>query len=139
MNFGGEFFGDLKPWKNKAKKFAIKIRHQNSLRNSPAIFLKFAGPKKKNHPKSALHNDGTKSFLWVVISHFPIVERLVVRIARPTSLAIWHRRRLHRRPNRSGSPNRRRFPSLDLKKTSRFFASQANIARYSQAFSAIFL
>ena len=36
------------PWffpGNKAEKFAIKIRHQNSLRNSPAVFLKFAGPK----------------------------------------------------------------------------------------------
>ena len=59
---------------------------------------------------------------------------LVVRIARPTSLAIWHRRRSHRRPNRSGSPNRRHFASLDLKKkTPRFFASQANIAAFSQA------
>ena len=42
---GVNFFGGLKPWKNKVEKFAIKIRHQNSLRNSPAIFLKFAGPK----------------------------------------------------------------------------------------------
>ena len=41
---------------------------------------------------------------------------LVVRIARPTSLAIWHRGCSHRRPNRSGSPNRRHFASLDLKK-----------------------
>ena len=41
---------------------------------------------------------------------------LVVRIARPTSLAIWHRRCSQRRPNRSGSPNRRHFASLDLKK-----------------------
>ena len=39
---------------------------------------------------------------------------LVARIARPTSLAIWHRGRSHRRPNRSGSPNRRHFASLDL-------------------------
>ena len=42
---GVNFLGGPKPWKNKAEKFAIKIRHQNSLRNSPAIFLKFAGPK----------------------------------------------------------------------------------------------
>ena len=28
---------------------------------------------------------------------------------------IWHRGRSHRRPNRSGSPNRRRFASLNLK------------------------
>ena len=41
---------------------------------------------------------------------------LVARIARPTSLAIWHRGRSHRRPNRSGSPNRKHFASLDLKK-----------------------
>ena len=40
----------------------------------------------------------------------------MVRIARPTSLAIWHRGCSHRRPNRSGSPNRRHFASLDLKK-----------------------
>ena len=40
---------------------------------------------------------------------------LVFRIARPTSLAIWHRGYSHRRPNRSGSPNRRHFASLDLK------------------------
>ena len=37
-----------------------KIRHQNSLRNSPAIFLIFAGPKQKIHPKSALQNLGRK-------------------------------------------------------------------------------
>ena len=41
---------------------------------------------------------------------------LVVRIARLASLAIWHRGRSHRRPNRSGSPNRRHFASLDLNK-----------------------
>ena len=41
---------------------------------------------------------------------------LVARIARPTSLAIWHRGRSHRKPNRSGSPNRRHFASLDLRK-----------------------
>ena len=40
---------------------------------------------------------------------------LVVRVARPTSLAIWHRGHSHRRPNRSQSPNRRHFASLDLK------------------------
>ena len=40
---------------------------------------------------------------------------LVVRIARPTSLAIWHRGRSHRRPNRNKSPNRGHFVSLDLK------------------------
>ena len=45
-----------------------------------------------------------------------IYRALVVRIARPTSLAIWHRRRSHRRPNRNGSPNRKHFASLDRKK-----------------------
>ena len=50
----------MKPWRNKAEKFARKIRHQNPLRNSPAIFLQFASPKEKNHPKSALHNLGIK-------------------------------------------------------------------------------
>ena len=67
VNFGREFFG----WpetleKNKAEKFAIKIRHHISLRNLPAILLKFAGPKKKNHPKSALHNVGTNTWSEVI-------------------------------------------------------------------------
>ena len=35
--------------------------------------------------------------------------------------------------NRSGSPNRRHFTSLDLKNQCRFFVSQANIAGFSQA------
>ena len=47
----------------------------------------------------------------------PNTTILVVSIARPTSLAIWHRGRSHRRPNRSGSPNCRHFASLDLKNT----------------------
>ena len=41
---------------------------------------------------------------------------LVVRIARPASLAIWHRRHSYRKPNRNQSPNRRHFASLDLDK-----------------------
>ena len=45
VNFGREFLGGLKPWKNKAEKFAIKIRRRNSLRNSRAILLQFTGPK----------------------------------------------------------------------------------------------
>ena len=49
VNFGRELFfsggGELKPWKSKAEKFAIKIRWH---------FLKFARPKEKIHPKSAL-------------------------------------------------------------------------------------
>ena len=56
----------------------------------------------------------------------------MVRIARPTSLAIWHRGCSHRRPNRNGSPNRRHFASLNLKKQPDFLASQANIAGFSQ-------
>ena len=44
-----------------------------------------------------------------------VLPKLVARIARPKSLAIWHRGRSHRRPNCSGSPNRRHFASLDLK------------------------
>ena len=40
---------------------------------------------------------------------------LVVRITRPPSLAVWHRGRSHRRPIRSGSPNRKHFASLGLK------------------------
>ena len=41
VNFlGVNFLSGLKPWKNKAENFAIKIRHQIL----PAIFLKFAGP-----------------------------------------------------------------------------------------------
>ena len=40
----------------------------------------------------------------------------MARIARPAaSLAIWHRGRSHRRPNRNEGPNRRHFASLDLK------------------------
>ena len=51
---------------------------------------------------------------------FTFLIVLVVRIARPTSLAIWHRGHSHRRPNRSGSPNRKHFTSLDLKKHAYF-------------------
>ena len=43
-----------------------------------------------------------------------ISRPLVVRIARPLSLAIWHRGHSHRRPNRSQSQNHRHFASLDL-------------------------
>ena len=55
VNFGREFLG----WPETLEKQGRKIRHQNSLRDSSAIFLKFAGPKQKIHPKSALHNVGT--------------------------------------------------------------------------------
>ena len=41
-DFGRESGGGLKPWKNKAEKFAEKVRNQNLVRNSPARFLKFA-------------------------------------------------------------------------------------------------
>ena len=43
-----------------------------------------------------------------------ISRLLVVRIARPLSLAIWHRGHSHRRPNRSQCQNHRHFASLDL-------------------------
>ena len=45
VRFGRESILGLKCWKNKTDKFAETIRHQVSLRNSPAIFLKFARPK----------------------------------------------------------------------------------------------
>ena len=54
---------------------------------------------------------------------------LVVRIARPTSLAIWHRGRSHCRPNRSGSPNRTHFASLDLKKHPDFLHTSQDFRR----------
>ena len=50
VNFGREFLGGLKPWKNKAEKFAIKIRHQNLLRNSPAISYNSPDQNKKFTP-----------------------------------------------------------------------------------------
>ena len=58
MNFfwGG---GAENPWRNKAEKFAGKIHHKNSQRNSPAVFLKIARPKPKIQTKSALQN------LWI--------------------------------------------------------------------------
>ena len=50
-NSGRTFLGGgLKPWE---KKFADKIHHQNSLRNSPAIFPKFARPKISPQIRSA--------------------------------------------------------------------------------------
>ena len=60
VNFGREFFEWPETQKNKAKKFAIKIRHQNSLRNSLAIFLKFAGPKKTFTPNPLCITSGPK-------------------------------------------------------------------------------
>ena len=59
---------------------------------------------------------------------------LVVRIARPTSPAIWHRGYSHRRPNRSGSPNRRHFASLDLKEQPDFSHRRPISQKFSQAF-----
>ena len=47
-------------------------------------------------------------------------QTLVVCIARAASLAIWHRGRSHRRPNRNESPKRRHFASLDLKRHADF-------------------
>ena len=48
-NSGREFwawiFGGLEIIENKAENLRNKNRHQNSLRNSPAVALKFAWPK----------------------------------------------------------------------------------------------
>ena len=54
-----------------------------------------------------------------------------VQWRRPISPAICHRGRSHRKPDRSGSPKRRHFASLDLK-IMPIFASQASIAGFSQ-------
>ena len=59
----------------------------------------------------------------------------MVRIARPESLAIWHRGLSHRRLNRSESPNRRHFASLDLEKHPDFSHRRPT----SQDFRRIFL
>ena len=59
VNFGREFFGWAQALEKQGQKIRYQIRHQNSLRNSTAIFLNFAGPKQEIHPKSALHNVGT--------------------------------------------------------------------------------
>ena len=64
-----------------------------------------------------------------------IEAKKVVRIARPASLAIWHRAHSHRWPNRSESTNRKHFASLDLK--CRFFASQAG--QHRRIFAGTFL
>ena len=64
----------------------------------------------KAHPPMSASRDGTG---WKD-------SILVARIARPTSLEIWHRKRSHRRPNRSKSPNLKHFASLDLKKLADF-------------------
>ena len=67
------------------------------------------------------------------------VLTLVVRIARPESLAIWHRGRSHRRPNRSGSPHRRHFASLDLKKHPDSSHRRPTSQDFRRCFSCIFL
>ena len=64
---------------------------------------------------------------------------LVVRLARPTSLAIWGRGRSHRRPNRSESLNRRHFASLDLKNLPIFRIAGQHHRIFAGAFLALFL
>ena len=64
---------------------------------------------------------------------------LVVRTARPASLAIWHRGRSHRRPNRSESPNRRHFASLDLQKHADFSHRRPTSQDFRRDVSAVFL
>ena len=44
VNFGGGGWGPEILEKQGRKNRGKKVRHQNSLRNSPAIFLNFAGP-----------------------------------------------------------------------------------------------
>ena len=63
---------------------------------------------------------------------------LVVRIVRPASLAIWHRGRSHRRPNRNESPNRGHFASLDLKKHADFSHRRPTSQDFRREFSAVF-
>ena len=59
---------------------------------------------------------------------------LVVRIARPTSLAIWHRARSHRRPNRSRSPNRRHFENTPI-----FRIAGQHRRIFAEGFSGVFV
>ena len=55
----------------KAENFAGKLCRQSSLRNSPAIFPKFARPKQKNSPP-ALQNLGINTwFSWQSICDLP--------------------------------------------------------------------
>ena len=75
--------------------------------------------------------------LSLIMGHLPLA--LVVRIARPTSLAIWHRGRSHRRPNRNESPNRRHFASLDLKKHADFSHRRPTSQNFRRDSSAIFV
>ena len=64
----------------------------------------------------------------------------MVRIARPTSQAIWHRGRSHRRPNRSWSPNRRHFASPDrILKHADFSHRRPTSQDLRRDFSGIFL
>ena len=70
---------------------------------------------------------------------WPPFQDLVVRIARPELLVIWHRGRSHRRPNRSGSPNRRHFASLDLKNIPIFRIAGQHRRIFAGFFSCIFL
>ena len=69
---------------------------------------------------------------------FAVVEALVARIARPASLAIWHRGRSHRRPNRNESPDRSYFASLDLKKHADFSHRRPTSQDFRSEFSADF-
>ena len=67
VNFGREFFG----WPETLEKRGRKICYQTSpskfAEKFAVIFLKFAGPKQKNQPKSALHQvhpNILKRLLW---------------------------------------------------------------------------
>ena len=59
VNFGG---GGLEILEKHDQTICRKHLLRISLRNSPAIFLKFAGPKLKIHPRFGLQNLGIKNF-----------------------------------------------------------------------------
>ena len=54
MNFGREFLGARSPGETRPKNLRKQKSLQNSLRNWPATFLKFAGPNLKIHPPNPL-------------------------------------------------------------------------------------
>ena len=67
---------------------------------------------------------------------------LVARIARPASLAIWHRKRSHCKPHRNESPNRRHFwkgaEGIPTKGTRKTLLKVRVFSRYFQGVSGCF-
>ena len=86
-----------------------------------AVFLHGEGNTQQNSQEisgKCLHSPGIiRDNLLCIFSpqNASCVCALVIRIARPESLAIWHRTQSHRRPDRSEKPNRRQTASLDFK------------------------